>query len=157
MNKKIYIVTEGEYSDYHICAVFSKREKAEEYVQCHGTSYSIEEYDLDEEIKREVKLWRVAVAIDNNEIIETCPTEYRVEEMTDTCCIRVNWNGETIMYFYVQSETMDRAIKIASERLAAVKANEYIWLRLTRPYKLDRYGNNCYERFNVKTNEFVKK
>lgn len=158
MEEKIYIVTSGEYSDYHICAVFSTREKAEEYVQIHGTDYGIEEYDLDEEIKREVKLWRVAVAIKNNEIIiiEPCPTEYRVEEMTDTCYINADWYGEPIMYFYVQSETMDRAIKIASERFAAVKANEYIWLRLTRPYNVDKYGINCYERFNVKTNEFIK-
>lgn len=156
-NKKIYIVTEGEYSDYHICAVFSTREKAEEYVQCHGTDYNIEEYDLDEDVERFVKLWRVAVAIKNNEIIETCPTEYKVEEMTDTCHIEVNWHGEPFIYFYVQSETMDKAIKIASERFAAVKANEYIWLRLTRPYNVDKYGKNCYERFNVKTNEFIKK
>lgn len=156
MEKKIYIVTEGEYSDYHICAVFSTREKAEEYVQSHGTDYGIEEYDLDEDVERGVKLWYVAIAIKNNEIIETCPTEYRVEEMTDTCRIKVNWHGEPIMYFYVQSETMDRAIKIASERFAAVKSNEYIWLRLTRPCSVDKYGGNCYERFNVKTNEFIK-
>lgn len=156
MEKKIYIVTEGEYSDYHICAVFSTIKKAKEYVQCHGTDYGIEEYILDEDVERGVKLWRVAIAIKNNEIIETCPTEYKVEEMTDTCCIKVNWHGEPIIYFYVQSETMDKAIKIASERFAAVKANEYIWLRLTRPYDIDVVGRKKYERFNIKTNEFIK-
>ena len=59
------------------------------------------------------------------------------------------------MYFYVQSETMDKAIKIASERLAAIKSNDYIWLRLIRPELVNR--NAVYERFNVKTNEFVNK
>lgn len=156
MEKKIYIVTSGEYSDYHICAVFSTKEKAKEYVQCHGTDYGIEACDLDEEVERCVKLWRVAAAIKNNEIIETIPTEYRVEELADTCHIEVNWHGEPIIYFYVQSETMDNAIKIASERFAAIKSNEYIWLRLTRPYELDKYGRNKFESFNIKTNEFIK-
>lgn len=30
---KIYIVTSGDYSDYRVNAVFSTREKAEEYIQ----------------------------------------------------------------------------------------------------------------------------
>lgn len=49
-----------------------------------------------------------------------------------------------------------KAVEIARERFAAVKANEYIWLRLTRPYDIDEYGRKKYESFNVKTNEFVK-
>jgi hypothetical protein len=31
-----YIVTDGEYSDYHIKAAFSKREAAESYISIHG-------------------------------------------------------------------------------------------------------------------------
>lgn len=29
---KLYVVTAGEYSDYHICAIFTNKEKAEKYV-----------------------------------------------------------------------------------------------------------------------------
>lgn len=29
---EVYIITSGEYEDYHICAVFSERHKAEEIV-----------------------------------------------------------------------------------------------------------------------------
>lgn len=48
-----YIVTEGNYSDYHICAVFSSKEQAQNYVDMHSlfssyTSYDIEEYEIDE-------------------------------------------------------------------------------------------------------------
>jgi hypothetical protein len=57
--------------------------------------------------------------------------------------------------FYVEAEIMDKAKKIASERFAAIKANEYILLRLTHPYASNGY-NKKYERFNVKTNEFIK-
>ncbi len=55
---KIYVVTEGEYSDYHICAVFDDKKKAELYCavreekdflgnKCYifGDEYMIEEFD----------------------------------------------------------------------------------------------------------------
>ena len=51
---KVYIVTSGEYSDYHIDAVFTTREKAEQFCAVHNTCerysnfYNIEEYDVDE-------------------------------------------------------------------------------------------------------------
>ena len=37
---KVYIVTEGEYSDYHIVGVFATREAAEKYCAVHG-NYSV--------------------------------------------------------------------------------------------------------------------
>lgn len=43
---KIYIVTDGVYSDYHIEAVFTTRENAERYAAIHSCSY-IEEYEAD--------------------------------------------------------------------------------------------------------------
>lgn len=45
---KIYIVTDGIYSDYHIEAVFTTRENAERYAAIHSCSY-IEEYEADAE------------------------------------------------------------------------------------------------------------
>ena len=56
MEKKIYIVTSGEYSDYTIERVFSTKEKANEFIQQHGTDYRIEEYVVDEEIKKRTKI-----------------------------------------------------------------------------------------------------
>ena len=49
---KVYVVTEGEYSDYHIEACFSTKEKAQEFIKSykkiHGSFYSptIEKYEL---------------------------------------------------------------------------------------------------------------
>jgi hypothetical protein len=40
---KIYVVTEGEYSDYHICGVFTKEKKAERYAYLIGGD--VEEYE----------------------------------------------------------------------------------------------------------------
>lgn len=46
--KRVYIVTHGEYSDYHICAVFENKEKANAYQCCHPNTY-IEEWELDDD------------------------------------------------------------------------------------------------------------
>ena len=43
---KVYIVTDGEYSDYVIQEVFSNREAAEEYKYWHNIHNEIEVYDL---------------------------------------------------------------------------------------------------------------
>ena len=55
MNKKVYIVTSGEYSDYRINAVFSSRKLAKKYIELQArvgfwnfTTPRIEEYTLDE-------------------------------------------------------------------------------------------------------------
>lgn len=49
---KVYVVTNGEYSDYHICEVFLDKRKAELYCatrnkgkDCFGYYYAIEEYN----------------------------------------------------------------------------------------------------------------
>ena len=45
----VYVVTDGEYSDYHIEAVFTDKEQAELYCATHNLlTDSIEEYDTEE-------------------------------------------------------------------------------------------------------------
>lgn len=154
MDKKIYIVTSGEYSDYSIDAVFSTKEKAEEYIQQHGTDYAIEEYDLDEEVEKKTKLWKIT--FDKNGVAKAYTQDYLINETVDTCYVCVLWYGERYIHFYVDADSMDRAIKIARERYAAIRANSYIWLRLTRPYATDGFGCSKFEKFNIKTNEFFK-
>ena len=154
MSNKIYIVTSGEYSDYHIDAVFSTKKLAEDYIQQHGTDYRIEKYNLDERIDRNTKLWRVEFDIEDGKHTEAYVRDYVADDFRDTCQVLDCLRGPCIQ-FYVDADTMDKAVKIASERFAAVKANEYIWQRLTRPY--DKWlCLNIYETFNVKTNEFTK-
>ena len=48
----VYVVTEGCYSDYHICAVFSSREQAQRYIDKHSlfnayADYHVEDYEMD--------------------------------------------------------------------------------------------------------------
>lgn len=158
MEKKIYIVTSGEYSDYHIEAVFTTKEKAVEYVEQHGTYYDIEEYDLDKEVEKKTQLWSIVFCIEDGKFDEANPISYNKNKDVDTCYVEERFGDGKMYYiiFLVYADSMNRAVKIARERFAAVKANEYIWLRLTRPYELDMYGRNKYEGFNIKTNEFTK-
>ena len=153
--KKVYAVAEGEYSDYHIECIFSTKEKANEFVQCHGMGYRIEEYELDQPVERKEKLWYVSFNTKNSKTYECFPTS--CEKMRDKCHVE-NGYIENIIGFYVDADTMDRAIKIARERYVAVKSNDYIWIRLTRPIAgTTGYGfSEKYEVFNIKTNEFTK-
>ena len=48
----VYVITQGEYSEYHICAVTTDRERAEHLrrlYMCRGISPEIEEYDTEED------------------------------------------------------------------------------------------------------------
>lgn len=130
MEKKIYIVTSGNYSDYRIDAVFTTKEKAVEYVEQHGTNYHIEEYNLDEEVEKKTQLWIIEFGVEDEKLHKATPTSYKRNNVVDTCTIveYLGWDGKCCINFYVDADSMDRAVKIASERFAAVKANEYIWL-----------------------------
>lgn len=159
MEQKIYIVTSGEYSDYSIDTVFTTREKAIDYVEQHGTDCNIEEYELDKEVEKKTQLWSIEFCVEDGKLCEACPTSYDRSKVIDTCFIfeAFGYRGnEPYIRFYIDADSMNRAVKIARERFAAVKANDYIWLRLTRPYNIDRYGLKKYEIFNAKTNEFIK-
>lgn len=46
---KVYIVTSGDYSDYHIERVFKSKEKAEAYVRARNKFLAIETFDLSDD------------------------------------------------------------------------------------------------------------
>lgn len=159
MEKKIYIITSGEYSDYRINAVFTTKEKAVDYVEQHGTYYNIEEYEIDKDVEKKTQLWCIVFFVEDGNLSEAIPTSRNRNELVDTCYIFDTYDYEkekSFIRLYIDAESMNRAVKIARERFTAVKANEYIWLRLTRPYDIDVVGRKKYERFNIKTNEFIK-
>ena len=58
--KKVYIVTDGVYSDFHNVAVFSTREKAEKFMDMFSSKdMTIEEYDLNYPDKVKGKYYQV--------------------------------------------------------------------------------------------------
>ena len=74
MKKTIYIVTQGSYSDYHICGVFSDKELAEKYKQTFSNAQlydemRIEEWELnpfEAEIRKGYKPFFVRMGKDGN-------------------------------------------------------------------------------------------
>ena len=51
--RKVYLVTQGRYSDYHVEAVFSTKEKAQAWIDSsREQGCEIEEWDIDSPIER---------------------------------------------------------------------------------------------------------
>jgi hypothetical protein len=123
---KVYIITYGIYSDYSICAVFSTLDKAEEYIQQHGNVFRIEEHLLDEAVEQS-EIWSVEIGISTHKV-KLC------ESVSDS------WHNDKVDRFRVfepvlssdewsikivlRADSMNRAIKIANERVAQIVANK---------------------------------
>ena len=116
---KVYIVTSGDYDDYHIDEVFSTKEKAEEYIEYFGDKYSIEEYSLDKPIEYKERTWCAKFDIENKELIHC--------SVFDCCSIDSvlidRYDNRIIFEFMASGKT--KAIEIAKERLDNVIKNKY--------------------------------
>lgn len=120
---KVYIVTQGDYSDYHIEQVFSTREKAQEYIDHIGyDNFEIEEYNVDEEVPRGTFLYLV-VMYDNDR--PATASLLASDSVKDT----VHYGCNTT-YFTIEAKDAPHAVKIASERFMQIKAMPYLFPRL---------------------------
>lgn len=127
-NKIIYAVTSGDYSGYQIDGLFSTQKKAEEYIEhtYDPDYYRIEEYVLDgERPNREEKLFHVSIGYEdfNAKISDRYEKNcFRAKELRDT--FHLSDSGEYVEMYFVTTEPK-RALKIASEWLAQIKAEEW--------------------------------
>jgi len=69
---KVYLVCNGEYSDYHVCEIFSTRKLANQYIdemakwyKCTKKSYTIETYTIDKPVS-ELKIIQVHMDKEGN-------------------------------------------------------------------------------------------
>lgn len=124
--EKVYIITYGDYSDYTICAVFSTRDKAEEYIQQHGDTYRIEEYSVDEEIKQS-EIWSVEIGLYSHKIrrCEWCDDNWSRERVDQFRVFEPSFSdSEWSIKMLLRADSMNRAIKAANERVAQIVANK---------------------------------
>lgn len=109
----IYIVTQGEYEDYHICAVFSTRELAQQYIDNFATPmhapYEIEKYVMDDmEAVKRGKPYDVEMGRDGTVIsVEHMDRKVYMSPRIRGGCGVVEWQG------YAKDE--QHAIKICNE------------------------------------------
>lgn len=126
---KVYVITEGEYSDYHICAVTDDPVSAENLRAYYTTSpYSyveIEEYETQSLPEKPKTCWYCRYPI--NYPIECTEVRYISEEDAQ------GWGGETkindvtysrydnCFFVYVFAKDKAHALKIAAEKIYQYK------------------------------------
>lgn len=118
---KIYAITKGEYSDYHICAVTDDEEKAKTLKLIESDEYEearIEEYDTEEPIIESAKRDNKYFVVEFN-----CEGEAtNVYECTPHNPNKFEYAGMWKVALIAQDEKS--AIKIAAERRAKYLAGE---------------------------------
>ena len=159
MNKdenKIFIITAGDYSDYHIERVFTTRKKANEFLDTKDNDYRLEVYDLDEPIERKKYIYCISFQLDRKKVL--CVQMYYNNGKYYKDLIRVSpsfVNKSTKLDIYIESDSRKRALKVASERYGAIIANE----QTMYPYLRVGTINNCFRSepafFDFNTGELV--
>lgn len=118
---KVYVITKGDYSDYHICAVTLDKNRAEKLRKMfsdHWNKAEIEEYTLDEEKTRR----KYGVVFD----VKGAFKRFCAEEcdLHDDGFID-DWNDDDDgITIWVESADEAHALKIAQDRLAEYKAKK---------------------------------
>lgn len=124
---EVFVVTEGTYSNYGICAIFSTRPLAEAFVEKFVDDYDdaeIEVWPLDVINAKEKNLYHIRM-LRSGDIVEIHTNAYggppTMDGGTDTYTAkpwrRFGLDGvELIFYTSVITETQEKAIKIANER-----------------------------------------
>ena len=115
---KVYVLTCGEYSCYHIVGVLLDEEQAKIAAEVMSDSYNdveIETYDTDELkfIKPGWKYWTIVFSERDHTIVDTFCDDYYLDALGKPrlCAINHRW------YVDVYAEDEDHAIKNASDRL----------------------------------------
>lgn len=118
---KIWIVTSGNYSDYHIVSVFSSQELADKFA-AHDKDRSVEEYEIDlhaEQIRSGLNTFYVRMNRDGDGSVYSRDPDDEVElSLSDT----PRAEGR-VLYGTVWAEGKQHALKIANEKRAQLIAN----------------------------------
>ena len=121
---KVYVITSGDYSDYHIIGVTDKKEVAEQYKKLHDNAVivydhcEIEEYDTDDIFvlsQEDSRTWEIE--FDKIKNIITAREVYPQKESLESL-----W--PTSITMYVHGKTKEIAIKRFYDLMAEDKYRE---------------------------------
>lgn len=124
---KIYVVTSGIYSEYHIDSVFLDKHKAEMYCAENNAQYGdecqIEEYEsADDEIEGEIDIaWKYEIQ-EGDRIARGTIVHY-----THRCLNEVTegkYRSELTATVYLRAEDDEKALKIARDMFAQYRAEK---------------------------------
>ena len=122
LNQKAYVITKGNYSEYHICAVTLDRSRAENLKKLFSGHYNearIEEYILDETNENENLYY---VDFPDNESPRIGIDEYGDFGVLDRTPYVADWLDPIRVYVYSKDES--NAMKIAQDEYARWKAEK---------------------------------
>ena len=119
---KIYVVTQGEYSAYHIVGVTLDRAKAERWVELYNAEdriyhrdAQIEEYEADEFGNDGMYLWEVSQGWGEDDVVLDTKSGYDYGEW---------YNGDDNYRVTVMARDKDHALKAAYDKIAKLKYEE---------------------------------
>ena len=89
--------------------------------------------------------------------LKKCSVAWRDLYIADTFHVLDGCYGEKVLCQYIETDSMDRAIKIASERIAQIKANEHLlyakaFIKAPKPrcgFSWDEYPTVAYKGGNI--------
>lgn len=137
--KTAYVVTSGEYSDYHIDGVFSEKEKADFFAD-KDNDRSVEEYDIDDEQMLRQKAWyKVEIYVGESfesKDVSVRKLSYNSENKPfDAVMFSKTQEDRRYFSFYLAAISRGKAKAIALERfhaLLAVESSHFPMLRCVR-------------------------
>lgn len=126
---KIYVITAGEYSDYHICAVTDDPVSAENLRKKYTTEWDIaevEEYDTQSMPQEPKMYWKVRVGIEGR--VHCLREAYYMDgdEKPEINKVSLYFSEFSIN---VHAKDANHAKKIAFDRIAQFKAEHYEGLK----------------------------
>ena len=147
--KTAYVVTSGEYSDYHIDGVFSDKEKAYLFVNKAGDR-TIEEYNIDDEEQLREECWyEIEISIYKFSKVRGVSVHNLrlLDKYFDAVRFTLRDDVNGYLSFYLKALNRDKAQAIALERfhaLLAVESSHFPMLRWTRVRK-PCYGSEDFQ------------
>lgn len=119
----IYVITEGEYSDYHICGVATEKEKAEEIKQLNTDSWheaNIEVYDTDDYYVEKGRFYNV-IMYDSNVSVSELTFPVNVDQRNK---VLESWHKIPRYHVFVKAMDEEHAKKIGIDLINQFKAEK---------------------------------
>lgn len=121
---KVYIITKGIYSDYHICAVTLSKARAEklkkqfsdEWFDDDSNNARIEEFVLDE--ANPERMYGVKLSKSDGQFLSVVLDEYEWHDSGEVD----NWSSDECCKVWVKARSEDSAVKAAYDIYAQYKA-----------------------------------
>ena len=124
---KVYMVTDGWYSDYRVLGIYSTKARAEKAKEIYAAGNEVDEIEMDvtPEHPRGCLAW--VVEMNRNGDADRVERE-NCDGHRVTCYIYIPWRGEsTSMRAYLWAKDADHAVKVANEWRTRIIANN-LWI-----------------------------